>query len=1346
MHLFQVLGILLALNIFTPVINAGEGDPQILTSSQRNEMLNTFKDVLIKACKYSEAEEDCTGNEEGGTCKECQDTTGGKCQPAHPDNRTAMVALLDGLYKSGVINVTTWTNYYNGFLAVTSSGDQSDWRDACIDYVNTHQSLLASSVVTQANQGEVATNRPCKNIPGLERLSYRYMESNGSSCSGKSKMGEVCSSHSDCCSELCNGLKDAEEGTCSVTMACLKRVPLNDPCGPENPYCEQIGTTTDNPSTPHINEGGNPKYAKCQPDSYEDYGMASCNKVNQACTSDDECCTGSCAAGKCALVMKCMDCYSFGEVCEECKTSDNPSKQCCAGMVPDFTDYSCGEAVPTFYLPGNLSTSVAPKKVNILVTVLKKVIHLLIPSAYAQNDCNQVGGCYESGMKGLTDEQISELQQAAVNCSKKSDPTERQECLDDLNQSRANFVQQNTSACNEKNSAEEKQACLDALGLGESFTQEDYVNLYNIPAFSAKERSDIGSCKFNSMADNWLDASNQERNAEIVIRAFEVMLSGVGTKDVHKIDDKPSLYERTKAIADKIKNYRMKMVMSLAKMDREMSCRCMEIFGPNTFPSDQQSAYQTHCSEYNQEAFNQESDKSKTDQANTADSGAIGISHEKVLVEWLNARAQLQMERFEHNITVEEDINSMIEDLKDIDWEETTSYRNDVAYTYTVEEMSTWAYVWALLDPIGGITNLMIASFTSESGDWWTGLGASFGTIGLIITWIIDANDESGSKRWYDKRVKPSEDSDDDYYLCGWLWMYECKDYDRHVYWPLYQANGCDVFSRRKHCLKNFYGTTLDKKLEGTEYETDLWPSYEKNPLVDIWIPKFYPANDSSFFVEDQQIMTKIRNGWIVGMEKLKKTNPGHRVDPTWRSEDPYMKEVDGLPVSVWFLPDLSNMLNDDSSFKPKYSFNQKKINTLKCAVIRYATCGWLDQCGEEVRATASETNLDACIAPEESYNNMFDSCVGVNPNSTGGNEGDDNQRNCEESEFGFRYFFQNSEDAKLFADYVYQMHFLWPHLSSDQYRSYPLLSFQAYLAEMYRQIQILGSLNGLRAAGYADAFNEYGSDLAKRSGMYDDAGVTTKMGNKSSNAKGYSKNFYQQFSLLKFDGSGSPEGFDGQIKKMHASGELTSAELKTLQGAARSAMRRVDQQKAAAHYEKWKQKDARGKAQLKKAKRFAAAFSNPLRGKMSLREAQNVKAPETLDEGKGEAKAGKKTAKAHKFTYKRKKGKKKGAKKHAKIMLPPPPVSKGAGSQLNSGLTNSETEHVLDSLSLEKGKNEPNPDDSLFTIISKGYRRNLSKVLVRENELKKSSSGMKADAKKIDNQKKDELKDLLGD
>src|SRR5690606_31602837 len=101
---------------------------------------------------------------------------------------------------------------------------------------------------------------------------------------------------------------------------------------------------------------------------------------------------------------------------------------------------------------------------------------------------------------------------------------------------------------------------------------------------TARGLSDAKECRFNSLKDDWNDASNLEKNAEVTLRAFEYIYSGKGS-DWWKEDNKNTIFQRLQELSKKLRLNRHAYIESLKQNDTKMTCLCIAAFGGvNKFP------------------------------------------------------------------------------------------------------------------------------------------------------------------------------------------------------------------------------------------------------------------------------------------------------------------------------------------------------------------------------------------------------------------------------------------------------------------------------------------------------------------------------------------------------------------------------------------------------------------------------------------------------------------------------------------------------------------------------------------------------------------------------------------
>lgn len=117
---------------------------------------------------------------------------------------------------------------------------------------------------------------------------------------------QTCARHSDCHgsgqSGVCLPPNNEGERFCEARRTCFMPQPENADCS-ENPVCGQ-GTSC-------ISLAPNP-------------GIG--GRAGESCSGDSACISGNCEGGVCVEVLKCMSCYSFGEIADG-------SGACCPGAV-----------------------------------------------------------------------------------------------------------------------------------------------------------------------------------------------------------------------------------------------------------------------------------------------------------------------------------------------------------------------------------------------------------------------------------------------------------------------------------------------------------------------------------------------------------------------------------------------------------------------------------------------------------------------------------------------------------------------------------------------------------------------------------------------------------------------------------------------------------------------------------------------------------------------------------------------------------------------------------------------------------------------------------------------------
>jgi hypothetical protein len=1193
-----------------------------------------------------------------------------KLGPSHQKEELTM--MLDDLYAMSFISLSQRNNFITGYLGVNrvdeSIGCMSSkcrWKKGYQNYINAAITALRNtSAPPCVAVGQVSTTGYCCGQT-LSLPNYVYTKNNNS-CGKKAR--EACTSHGECCSKFCSGIESDGGGVCTSVKTCYALVPLGSECDIDNPYCRD---------------------GRCVNINYNSSNVSECtvNRNGAACSTNLDCCSDKCEDNKCVPKRMCLDCYERGETPPE-------GKSCCPGLLKGI-DGHCIPDFPPFILPRSSDNDTITIE-DILKKITYNIIQNIFPSAHAAVDCSGTSCTVTEGDKSLTNEQEQDLEQQIKICMEKSDEEEKKTCLENVNEWRKSMIAGN----------QEDQDPVE-------ISQEEFVSIFNIPAFTSRERSDVHKCEFNSWKDNWLDASRTQKNAEIVLRGFETVLSGVGTRDrvFFSGDNKDkNVYMRLREIMEDLRKNRIEMAMELAELDKDLACDCMEVFGVNTFDADKQTAYTDHCGAAEETQEGVEGDEA---QIADTDQGATGLSHEKLLVSWLYMRAQIQMSRFDKNAGMEGKLEELISDLNEIVWEDGDMTEREYLYSFRVKWTRGWI-AWAVgiilaivaivfvIATFGG--GLVILGAALAGG---AALAAGYYGTNLVIG-LIDGPE--GTADWHDEK-SGGED-------CG---VFTCKQrYKRYLYWPKYSdatVNGtthalkCNVRGFKKNCIRNFYASTIDEPLRTDEDYLAFFANYGESPLIDIWVPVFYPVDDE-WFMEEMGMVQKFNDGYQSGRDAMYAARPTGDKKKAYLDENPIEPHLDA------FKPDFSTFTKSNGeTFKDKYVFNQAKIDKLKESIVTYARCDKLKDCGT------------------------------MNADTTGTVEINGEQVDL----LGLKNFFETDEDAQMFADYVYQMHFFWPRLSADDDKTYPLMGLSAYLEALLYNLKLLGSLNGMRSMAYADAFNAYNEDFNKRKGFYPDAVGGTKMGESGYNPK-YSKAVFEAFQLVDFNSGAGIEGFNKAMEEAAASGTLTAADMELADTVKNHALNMKKDEKEYNHYQKHYANTPRGKRKVSAAKTFMEKFNDPL------------SMIPNLDKGHG---VNPMSGKVEEAKAKQNNGSTKQSTPDLSLNMPSfdmpnynqpsfnssssmPKVS-GKTKGPSHGLTGEQVRSMIDQGKKNKDNSTIDPNDSIFRIVSKAYKRNLDRVLVSAESLQKSKKGitiqLEKDKKKdISDKTKNELKGLLDD
>lgn len=882
------------------------------------------------------------------------------------------------------------------------------------------------------NIKENATVANCEN--GLERSSDLRNYPSTNQCKNEALK---CEGHIDCCSGLCVKESSTDQiGTCSARLTCYKPISLNKQCGDIN------------------NDGYNNQFCisgTCMEIDYNSSDMGALKGKDVSCLSNNECRSDLCFSGKCKDQSKCMSCSLNGE-------EPSKNKLCCPGLIKSLKGI-CIPDFPTLILP------VVKNSSKLFNTLLSN----LTPFAYAQS-FTQLPKCSGNEGNNLSAQNESIYQSKLQECNNKPSIL-KNICLRETSKWRA-------SKLNEALGGEKCQ-----------WSAQDYKDQYNTIAVTSKTYSDVKKCEFNSFNDTWRDMSNIQRNAELVVRGFEYVYSGSGTQDYWVNNQGKNIYTRAKGVAEKLRINRSEFINKMKKTDIKMACQCLAIFGPSKFSSEKQEFFNSDsCSEErtslqvagvgNTDSSTTPEDFQGTDTAQSptegevaeVDTGASGISHEAILVNWLKTKYENQMDRFVANSEAE----VMIEEL--------SNYLNEQSWSKS------------------GIKEVELYQYKAFKGRWSKREVWFNGQTSAFIRLISELGRGDGVKLSMFLGIWGQPNFDDktlngqviDTHLTGWdrrgRAFRKYKDVSRKYRYPYYVNNeinngGIQVSNLDSKLKCSIYGqsTSCFKSIFKTKFKD------EDRFLIDVKNPLFVDFKSQDL---DMKYVDKVNQGFNRGLTALKNTKPGGQRRVSWTRNYP----LSNSNILKTMLPDSGNFRPKEFSVGSTGPGARKKI--FLDGAFKYSKCNSLVECG------ASDEYID---------------------------------------QYGFGELFESEDEAKLFAEYVYQHHFHWPSLTSSNYMGYPLMAQRAYFEVIAFNIKLVGSLAAGQGAGYGDAYFNYSADWDTRVGLYDSAGIV-KLGDSTKNVK-YSKEFLSTFKTLDFSVGAGIKAFDAKSANLAAKSGLNSFE-----------------------------------------------------------------------------------------------------------------------------------------------------------------------------------------------------------
>ncbi len=1167
-------------------------------------------------------------------------------------------------FKAGYVskdNKKFWENEYKKLIELEESTTAANlvnkdlWKQKYTSLFQSYFNKIKSLPNKCARMNDNATSKIC--CQGTFRVTNNYLVENNQ-CVFR---GNECTQDSNCCSGVCNKASIAEAGVCAPTLKCTRGYQLNEQCSKRGDPCLE--------------------------------GI--CYK--ESISSDK---------------YKCQDCKIFGD-------DVLPQDKCCPGFYK--------EGLKCLMLrPVDNSTSY----INSVKNIFKTLSHNLNPfnSAYAAGPESE---------STLTDEQQAQIDKGFADCTANHPKVDNipspayEACVVVVDELKASFLATDT--------------------VGDSGTEintKEYAEEYGYPEVTSKTYSDIKKCEFNAFNDSWRDASYELRNAEIFLRGFEFNYSHKGNSDLWYLDFdyqstesggkekyQGNIFEGANKIAQSFRSNRSDYERELVDINKRLGCKCIAIFGPSSFSAEKQAFFENSCIEEaaqlrSELAFKAGQGESKIDgtsiktvndaageqrqseaEIEEVDKGAIGLSHQKLLIDYLTFRREALTSKFLDTYKDEMFLEELSKNIDEINFHKVYMDRvenGDVVKLYP-EANTVTLYKWGMIKNVSFFTAFLEAltfkMFNMVKFKKPQGVNG-FATVAdaLEAAW----HEYEDNPTPIDAQPKFADIVEEPKCIRKLLGV--CRKmffrFERIFVGPRFTNKrsdkySCDVFSRASTCIKSGY---LVKKEDPTEKST-----YIIDPTLPLFVDSKHVSlevmhNYNSSFDEMMNHGSIDALTFLRGDIKVQTGNSKRGVYHTFSygAGKTWMNTYNPLDIAMdagYFYPRPKN----DGVFQ-EVTFDDDKINAVIAASKKYAMCDSLAECG----------------APAGSF---------------------------KENDIGFKHLFETDEDAQNFAQYVHDIHFQWSRVTTENYMGYPLANLSEYFRMVADSMKTIRKLTANKVQEVNEVLTLYQNNQDQLASEYQslgDAGVASGSSNIT-----FRKPFYDMFAKLDFNGDVDVKAFESQFAEAKKSGTFNDAELKALNAGLSSAITNKSEltknSEIADRVGSLSKADqlslnSSGKGNLNASKplnTFAVKGFGGSRGSASTPEpaavASTNSTPSSSSGGGG--------SDITPFTFKkfdaanRRRSLRAGMKKVAE-------QAESLGSMDDSGLNRYDMNNIL----VNSRNNRAllgNDADGIFAKVSKAYQRNYSRVLERSQPVSLAPAPEKVD-EKISDQEKQELKELL--
>lgn len=1118
---------------------------------------------------------------------------------------------------------------------------------------------------------------------GLIKERHPLFNLSGKSCT---KPGNSCSQNAQCCSGSC------VDGTCDEIMTCFEEIKTNAVCSDDNPICKE-------------RENG----VSCV--LFE--GSPILKGTGSFCEKNSECRSQQCANSKCVEVKKCLKCSKNGEI----PKNDKP---CCPGFYKGQSG-KCIQDWPRF---------IPSVKLNIK-NIFNHIAGIFFPKAYASDDDKCTYPC--NNLSHLPYDQRKQIESIQESCVKNpSSDKSLESCLKDaadLERSFYNIHKTNKTITEPTQGAKGKKS---------------YIDEYNIPYVTSLGQSDVKSCQFNSLKDDIVSANPLERNAELILSSFEYVYSGSGGDFFNETPGGKDVFNRLKDIAQILRRNRSRMLNKYQENDKRMSCLCVAVSGGISKFPDKANFYESFCKtdpsiqseiaslnilgDGGSEISSQSSNAEQSDYLENTTQGATGLSHERFLVAWLKAKASIQLERYSENEKVEKELSDILAYLNTYPWDKNYSEKLKPLYNFAL----TWTdQTFTILMTLFCPTCAMFMQI-EKGGSWKSANSFESKNVlnfhpALLTTFKLDPR---LAPSIYDERTKLNEKNGK---VRGEFWnkahTYRYIGYNRSYSYNY--SSQCDLDAPTTLCLKNAFEAP-DSLKASSDYPTD------KYYFIDLKKPLFMTHNEIKYdrsFVDSINAKTaKIVNllkttypQWEKGDLKpsgkkyLDPRNPKQGYDPQkyWS----YYAKRTGRGVSYEHRDPFLEYKYKPGENKASFGAALKKLNKLSDEHVPV----FMEMLPNyDIKKLDPKDQFIAGFKKYATCHKLLD-CATTSEDKAG----------LTEEDVGFQMFLENGitheiDEAELneFANYTYQLHYLWPSTTEKNNLSYPTPGLIPYFEGLYYYTKLLGSLQLNKGNDSILLWEAYEDDLLKRASDYGIPAASLGF-DQSKNIK-LSGKFMRAFKKLDLKGGASVNDYKTTLDNIVKSNEYSPAEVGLFKSAINRAIRGANDKKAFEHFQNTYGKTKEGEAVLKASKERLDTLGSPLGKSQPL--LASLKA--------SDLNLNKETSKPSNDTKKEE-----SSYKAPNFNFSSPSYSSSSSSGTSSastahGLSDKELDKILDSASSDKTLYDESPLDSLFIKVSKVYKRNLDRLLVKRIDDKKIEE-TKVDKKELDKKKQD-LKKLL--